>query len=98
MELLKKRKIIYWKQYEFRKYFPTAHAILNIIDIIESASHNKQFIFEGFFVQQKAFHTVDYDILLEKIQFYGIRGIAHQWVKSYLENRKQFVSDNGAEY
>ena len=45
---------------------------------------------------QKTFDTFDHNILLEKIQHYGIRGIAHQWFKSYLENRKQFVSVKGA--
>ena len=38
-----------------------------------------------------------HNILLEKIQHYGIREITHQWFKSYLENRKQIVSMNGAE-
>ena len=30
------------------------------------------------------------------MQHYGIKGIAHQWFKSYLENRKHFVSISGA--
>ena len=45
---------------------------------------------------KKAFDTVDHNILLDKIQHYGIRGIAHKLFKSYLENRKQFVSISGA--
>ena len=46
---------------------------------------------------QKAFDAVDHNILLEKIQHYGIRGIAHQWFKSCLESRKQFAFINGVE-
>ena len=46
---------------------------------------------------QKAFNTVDHNILLEKIQSYSIRGIAHQWIKSNLRNKKQFVFINRAE-
>ena len=43
---------------------------------------------------QKAFDTVDHTIL-KKLDHYGIRGVANKWFKSYLSNRKQFVSING---
>ena len=66
----------------------TAQAMVNLIDNIECAIDNKQFVCGVFIDLQKAFDTVNHNILLEKIQHYGIRGIAHQWFKSYLENRK----------
>ena len=40
----------------------------------------------------KAFDTVDHSILINKLQHYGIRGIANKWFNSYLDDRKQFVS------
>ena len=43
----------------------------------------------GVFVDLKtAFHTVDHNILLEKIDYYGIRGIAKDWFCSYVDNQK----------
>ena len=44
---------------------------------------------------QKAFDTVDHQILLDKMQFYGITGRAHKWFSSYLDNRKQYCRVNG---
>ena len=51
----------------------------------------------GIFVDlQKALHTVDHSILLSKLFYYGIRGLANKWFEPYLANHKQFVSINGA--
>ena len=46
---------------------------------------------------QKAFDTVDHQILLAKLNHYGIRGVSNDWFKSYLSNRYQYVSINGYE-
>ena len=39
----------------------------------------------------KAFDTIYHDILLNTLGYYGIRGIAHDWLRSYLGNRQQYV-------
>ena len=43
---------------------------------------------------QKAFNTVNHQILISKREHYGVRGVPLIFFKSYLENRKQFVSVN----
>jgi hypothetical protein len=42
----------------------------------------------------KAFGTIDHKILFDKLTYYGIRGLALDWVKSYFSNRLQFVQFN----
>ena len=43
---------------------------------------------------KKAFDTVNHEILLEKFKYFGIRGLANTWFRSYLFNRRQYVSFN----
>ena len=70
----------------------TDHAILNIIDTIQHAIDSRDIscgIFPDF---SKACDTVNHEILIQKLEYYGIRGIANDWFFSYLSNRRQFVS------
>ena len=44
---------------------------------------------------QKSFDTVNHNILIAKLEHFGVRGNALQWLKSYLCDRDQYVSING---
>ena len=41
---------------------------------------------------RKAFDTIDHGIMLKKVEYMGVRGIVLQWITSYLNNRKQYIS------
>ena len=69
-------------------------AIIDLVDKISSNIDNKKHSIGIFLDLSKAFDTIDHKILLRKLQCYGIRGIACDWFKSYLENRVQYVSYN----
>ena len=43
----------------------------------------------------KAFHTLNYSILLHKLSYYGVKGIAYSLIQSYLTQRQQVVEYNG---
>ena len=89
--------IIYDLQFGFRQQYSTSHALINITENIRKALDDGN-IGCGVFVDlQKPFDTVDHQILLAKLNHYGIRGVSNDWFKSYLSNRNQYVSINGYE-
>ena len=64
--------------------------------ILQSLNVDRGFINAVVFLDlKKAFDTVDYSILLSKLQAYGIQGSTNQWFCSYLKNRTQTCLVNG---
>ena len=55
---------------------------------------NNEFTIAVFIDLSKAFDTVDHRIILKKLIHYGVNGNSIRWFKSYLTNRKQFLSFN----
>ena len=92
---LMKHKIISASQYGFQPNLSTEHAILELQDRINNILKNKECCVGVFMDLSKAFDTLDHTILLDKLYHYGIRGIAHDWFRNYLRNRKQYVYING---
>lgn len=79
------------RQYGFREAHSTCLAIMDLIDEISEALDNKEVAVGVFMDLSKAFDTLNHDILLDKLNIYGIRGTMNDWFRSYLRNRKQFV-------
>ena len=82
-------------QFGFRSGHSTDHALVSLTDNIKSSLDKNKFGCGIFIDLQKAFDTVNHDILLSKLEHYGIRGNSLHWFKSYLKDCKQFVSVNG---
>ena len=83
---LNNNNIIYNLQFGFRQQYSSSHVLINVTENIGKALDDG-YIGCGVFVDlQKAFDTVDYQILLAKLNHYGICGVSNDWFKSYLSN------------
>lgn len=78
------------------KVFPTTKAILDFISPIFKSLNKKDVTVSLFLNLEKAFDTIDVDILLLKLHQYGIRGKSNDLFKSYFSIRQQYVYVNEA--
>ena len=93
-QYLEKNKLLNVNQYGFRPNCSTSHAVSEICDDFFD-NLDKGYTACGLFLYlAKAFNTVHHNILLSKLAKYGIRGLPHQLLKSYLTNRKQYTVVN----
>ena len=97
MSYLTKHSILINNQYGFRNNHDTSLAVIDMIDNITEKLDSGYFSLGLFIDLSKAFDTLDHRILINKLEFYGIRGKALEWFKSYLTNRQQYVQYNGVQ-
>ena len=96
IDFLDKYKILYELQFGFRKGRSTEQALITLVDKVSSAIDGGNFVVGIFLDFSKAFDTVNHDILISKLEHYGIRGTALNWFEDYLCNRNQYVTVNSA--
>ena len=87
--------ILHDGQFGFRKYHSTSHALNYSIDQIKESIRHGDHVLGIFIDLSKAFDTIDHNLLIKKLEHYGIRGNAILLIKSYISNRKQCVSALG---
>jgi len=88
-------KIFYKYQFGFRKNHSTGLAVLEVTDFCYANLDNNKYVLSLFIDLQKAFDSIDINILLVKLFNYGIRGIMFEWLKDYLHERTQYTFVNG---
>jgi hypothetical protein len=89
---LKKFKILTDEQNGFRDNKSTTTACHTFIEQVQQALDNNLHAVGIFLDLTKAYDVLNHDILLYKLESYGVRGILNTWFKSYLSGRSQYVS------
>ena len=89
------KQIITESQFGFMENRCTEDALLSFTgDILDAFDRN--FFTIGVFLDfSKAFDTVNHHILLSKLDHYGIRHKAYDWLSPYLSNRQQYFDYSG---
>jgi len=94
---LEKNNILSNFQLGFRPAHSTQHAINYLHEKFVQSLDNKEHAVALFLDLSKAFETVNHEILLCKLQKYGVRGVTSDFFYSYLSNRCQFTKFGGTE-
>ena len=95
LKFLNEHEILYEYQFGFRENYSTTLAITEIVENLLTELQNGKLVAGIYLDLSKAFDTVDHNILLDKLEHYGIRGNPLKWFKSYLQNRQQYTVVNG---
>ena len=94
MEYFNVNNLFYQLQFGFRPAHSTIHPLVQFLNYINKAHSLHEHALAIFIDLKKAFDTVNHEILLHKMKYYGITGISNTLFRSYLANRKQFVTIN----
>ena len=84
---LETQKLLYPSQYGFRTKRSCEQAIMELVGNILQSKNQNEHCASIFLDLSKAFDTLDHTILLQKLERYGIRGIALEWFWNYLKDR-----------
>ena len=89
---LSEHNLLYQKQFGFQQGHSTKHAIMQLIDEIIDKFENNCFTLGIFINFSQAFDTAIHQVLISKLNNYGVTGKNLSWFKGYLENGKQYLT------
>ena len=93
-EYLNNNNILHKNQYGFRKHHSTELASLHLVDKIYYKMDSNEIPVNVDIDLSKAFDSLDHNILLSKLKFYGVTGVSLDLMSSYLSNRRQCTQFN----
>ena len=93
-EYFKVNNLSFEGQYGFRDKHSAELATMELMDRVITALNEKRLPISIFMDLSKAFDTLDHEILLSKLQYYGVTENALNWFSSYLTNRTQYAEIN----
>ena len=96
MEYFTAHKLFSMQQFGFRPGHSTELASLRLVDHLTKEMDNKKIPINIYIDLSKAFDTIDHNILLSKLKYYGVHGREYDLFQDYLSNRCQYVEYNGS--
>ena len=97
IDYLNNNNLLYKLQFGFRAGHGTLHPLIVLVDKIIEAHNKGMHVMSVFIDLKKAFDTVCHSILLDKLKFYGVTGLANAWFGSYLRDRSQYTFIDGTD-
>jgi Reverse transcriptase (RNA-dependent DNA polymerase) len=87
--------LLYKHQYGFQRGKSTEHNLIQVVNYIGEALNNGNWCIGVFLDLKKAFDTVQHDILIRKLEKFGVHSTVLNWFRSYLSSRVQCVDIKG---
>lgn len=94
VSFVEQENILYVKQFGFRKYHSTIDALISAHDFVIDNLRAKKKILGIFIDLKKAFDSIDLNILVNKLHYYGITGPFNDLLKSYVTGRHIYTYIN----
>jgi len=88
---LEKYAILSAELFGFQKGKSCADAVASLTEYLHKALNHNKYVVTLFVDLRKSHDTIIHDILLQKLEAYGLRAVAGNWLRSYLNNRRQRV-------
>ena len=82
-------------QFGFRRKVSTETALMKFMDYVHRGLSSKHYVGTVFMDLSKAFDVMNHNILKQKLEHYGFRGIFLDFMMQFVQDRRYFVNVNG---